>query len=816
MSSIKTTQIDGDLSLGRNIAMGGKANVAGSMEVGHGLTVKGWLDAPNIKGSNKGVFASLSALQTAYPEPQDGWLAGIGDSTPFTAYTGQNGSWVATGGTIDINVDMTQYTEDLEAHGEQLTELEAHVEDLDDVTTLGEDTEGNAIRPSDIQAVMKTGEFVEVKTDKQGNVLWSIDKDGNLEMNLPMNFTSATHGVKDDRLENYYTMASKEWTQLVLDAEDNIVFGIKTNGEVIASTMDANLATATISAIEQGIKDEYDEAINTLKAEAADPLDKYVSLSSGISQADIANGTSKYHEIAKKSSNPNMSQKACAVLYNLMKLEKENRFLASFFSNIDNTSRYHKAASYTIGGVTYNSYKEQFRTESTSGGVTTYSPKEPNDPTFVFDPLTKHAYYKKNDTEYIYDAATKTPLIYMYDVRVTTDIKSFTAAQRAENKAILLTVIKKAWVDYKAIPVLCWHECNPYCPIQSGADPLDPNKPYSTLGKPAYNYTYDDDLYPQEHRYVIKEILEGTCKLPPDGVTPQYFPNDDYTQCGFDREVSGDNPSTFDCPADWFDARCQQVGQFIKDLYTFIGEEIPIIFRLWHECEDSWQWWGAAMCEVEDYKAFYRLTVDKIKEYSESNSLLFGYCTDHNFTTPLVKKFGEYDLRYPGDDYVDIVGFDDYEMGRPNYLLEGLSKMKTVSSFAKAHGKPTFIWETGNTKVDPDWFETWVSVFQTAGINFSALMGWGSSYPPYNIDNPTTEQKISQLEEQLADMAQYYNRSNMPCAEEGFDLTTITDPSVILASQVTLESGTGLLATNVQAAAKELNDKIPPSVNEGN
>ena len=443
MSSIKTTQIDGDLSLGRNIAMGGKANVAGSMEVGHGLTVKGWLDAPNIKGSNKGVFASLSALQTAYPEPQDGWLAGIGDSTPFTAYTGQNGSWVATGGTIDINVDMTQYTEDLEAHGEQLTELEAHVEDLDDVTTLGEDAEGNAIRPSDIQAVMNTGEFVEVKTDKQGNVLWSIDKDGNLEMNLPMNFTSATHGVKDDRLENYYTMASKEWTQLVLDAEDNIVFGIKTNGEVIASTMDANLATATISAIEQGITQKYDEAINTLNAEASDPLDKYVSLASGISQADIENGTSKYHEIARKSSNKYMSKQACAVLYNLMKLEKENRFLASFFSNVDYTNRFHRKDKQTYaaaGGydVTYtdehgdsqtahyNVYNEQFRTKTTSNGVTTYSPKEPTDGSFVFDPLMKHAYYQIGSLSvaekrqyfsehYIATGVNKTPLIFMYE-----------------------------------------------------------------------------------------------------------------------------------------------------------------------------------------------------------------------------------------------------------------------------------------------------------------------------------------------------------------------------------------------------------------
>jgi hypothetical protein len=127
--AVKTTQIDGDMSLGRNIAMGGKATIAGSTQIGQDLVVKGWLDAPNIKAANKGVFTSLEALEAAYPEPQDGWFAGIGDSTPFTAYTGQNGSWVATGGTIDITTDMTRYTEDIEQLQQDSLDLSAHVTD---------------------------------------------------------------------------------------------------------------------------------------------------------------------------------------------------------------------------------------------------------------------------------------------------------------------------------------------------------------------------------------------------------------------------------------------------------------------------------------------------------------------------------------------------------------------------------------------------------------------------------------------------------------------------------------------------------------
>lgn len=104
MSSIKTTQIDGDVSIGRNVAIGGNANIAGNATVGHNLKVEGWLEAPNISGVIKGVFRSFEDLVAAYPEPSDGWLAGVGSSTPFDSYIGEGGEWVATGGSIEVTI----------------------------------------------------------------------------------------------------------------------------------------------------------------------------------------------------------------------------------------------------------------------------------------------------------------------------------------------------------------------------------------------------------------------------------------------------------------------------------------------------------------------------------------------------------------------------------------------------------------------------------------------------------------------------------------------------------------------------------------
>ena len=55
MSSIKTTEKEGDVSIGRHVGIGGNANVQGNATVKKNLKVEGWLDAKNIKGDRKSV-----------------------------------------------------------------------------------------------------------------------------------------------------------------------------------------------------------------------------------------------------------------------------------------------------------------------------------------------------------------------------------------------------------------------------------------------------------------------------------------------------------------------------------------------------------------------------------------------------------------------------------------------------------------------------------------------------------------------------------------------------------------------------------------
>lgn len=128
------TQIDGDVSVGRNVAMGGKAQIAGSVTIGHNLKVKGWLEADNVKDVNKGIFSTLAKLQETYPTPHDGWFAGVGDSTPFDAYIGEDGAWVSTGGTIDV--EMSAYSEEVEQLADAISDILAKLGAAGGIATL--------------------------------------------------------------------------------------------------------------------------------------------------------------------------------------------------------------------------------------------------------------------------------------------------------------------------------------------------------------------------------------------------------------------------------------------------------------------------------------------------------------------------------------------------------------------------------------------------------------------------------------------------------------------------------------------------------
>lgn len=130
MSQRKSTEISGDVSVGRNVNIGGSAIVRVNALVKKNLRVEGWLDARNVKAANKGVFSTLDSLRESYPRPHYGWFAGIPATEAeisglglsaergkayLRLYIGVDGEWVRepTGKLYEIVIDMERL-DDLE------------------------------------------------------------------------------------------------------------------------------------------------------------------------------------------------------------------------------------------------------------------------------------------------------------------------------------------------------------------------------------------------------------------------------------------------------------------------------------------------------------------------------------------------------------------------------------------------------------------------------------------------------------------------------------------------------------------------------
>lgn len=117
MSSIKTTELQGDVSVGRNVDIGGNVNVQGNTLIKKNLKVDGWLDAKNIKGANKGVFTTIESLREAYPDgtlPEGSWAI-VGGTLPGELWYVNGGVWVDSGKTAgNVTADVEQYQNDME------------------------------------------------------------------------------------------------------------------------------------------------------------------------------------------------------------------------------------------------------------------------------------------------------------------------------------------------------------------------------------------------------------------------------------------------------------------------------------------------------------------------------------------------------------------------------------------------------------------------------------------------------------------------------------------------------------------------------
>lgn len=173
---------------------------------------------------------------------------------------------------------------------------------------------------------------------------------------------------------------------------------------------------------------------------------------------------------------------------------------------------------------------------------------------------------------------------------------------------------------------------------------------------------------------------------------------------------------------EYFNAYLDMMAQFLLSLKTDDGTFIPVLFRPYHEHTGSWFWWGRDLSSVEDYKALWRHTVTYLQQEKNIHHVLYSYSTDRFTTTD------EYLERYPGDDVIDLLGFDLYDRGA-EFLPTLQSCAGMVSSLAKGKGKIAAVTESGGPiAVNHQW---WTQVLEKVRpYPLSYLLVWRNPHKP--------------------------------------------------------------------------------------
>ncbi len=125
--------------------------------------------------------------------------------------------------------------------------------------------------------------------------------------------------------------------------------------------------------------------------------------------------------------------------------------------------------------------------------------------------------------------------------------------------------------------------------------------------------------------------------------------------------------------------------------------DIPVLWRPFHEFDGSWFWWGKG--GGNNFKKLWQIMYDRYTNYHELDNLIWVLGYSHKTL----------DAWYPGDEYVDISGADNYGAGTQ------LAKYQKVDSFIEKD-IPLAYHENGEMPMPDEliedgadwvWFMTW-------------------------------------------------------------------------------------------------------------
>lgn len=171
----------------------------------------------------------------------------------------------------------------------------------------------------------------------------------------------------------------------------------------------------------------------------------------------------------------------------------------------------------------------------------------------------------------------------------------------------------------------------------------------------------------------------------------------DFTACDFsEAKDTSNNCAEQILPGGAYNDRFTAYLDIIAEYANALQEDnIPVLFRPYHENTGSWFWWGSST-GVETYKSLWRYTQEYLQSKGVHN-MIYVYSPNGPITGA-----EEYLTRYPGDEYVDVLAFDYYDdySTYPATFDDSFFKnleatCQVVSDLAAKKGKVAAISETG-------------------------------------------------------------------------------------------------------------------------
>lgn len=173
-----------------------------------------------------------------------------------------------------------------------------------------------------------------------------------------------------------------------------------------------------------------------------------------------------------------------------------------------------------------------------------------------------------------------------------------------------------------------------------------------------------------------------------------------------------------------YKAILQTIGVLVNSIKGKDGKLVPMIFRPYHEFDGDWFWWGAGHCTVDEFTSLWKFTVTYLRDSLDVHNFIYAFSPDNRFDTQT-----KYLERYPGDEWVDMLGIDNYgDWGRDGkYDVEaGIKKLQIVSDYAVKKNKVAAFTETGLESIPNNtwWTETLLKALKFNNLHMAYVLVW--------------------------------------------------------------------------------------------